>query len=50
VILWAKVQEHERPVARRDLDKVLDELLARAVEPVKIFEEENGRLAGAACA
>jgi hypothetical protein len=29
-------------------DEVLDELLARPIEPVKVLEEENGRLPGAA--
>ena len=49
VVLRAEVQEHERPVAGRDLDDdVLDELLARPIEPVKVLEEEDGRLPGAA--
>ena len=50
VVLGAEVQEHERPVAGRDLDEVLDELLARPIEPVKVLEEDDGWLPGAACA
>jgi len=29
-------------------DEVLDELLARPIEPVKVLEEQDGRLPGAA--
>jgi hypothetical protein len=50
VVLRAEVQKHERPVAGRDLDQVLDELLARLIKPVKVLEEDDGWLAGAACA
>jgi hypothetical protein len=39
LVLGAEVQEHERAVAGRDLDEVLNELVARPIEAVKILQE-----------
>src|SRR5262249_27318785 len=51
VVLWAEVQQHECSITWRNLgDDVLDERLTRLIEPVKIFEEENGGLSGASSA
>ncbi len=49
MVLGAEVHEQEHPVTGRVLDDdVLDELLARPIEPVKILKEDDGRLTGAA--
>jgi hypothetical protein len=51
LILRAEVQENERPVAGHNLSNgVLDDLLARSIKPMKVFEENYGWLPGTACA
>src|SRR5206468_9387514 len=48
VVLGAEVKEQQTAVPGCGVDHVLEECLARAVEPVQILEEEDGRLAGTA--
>src|SRR6266542_3671403 len=48
VVLGAKVEQQQTAASGCSLDHVLEELLARAVEPVKILEEEDGWLPSAA--
>jgi hypothetical protein len=49
VVLGAKVQEHKCAVTGSVFDdEVLDKLLARPIEPVKVLEEKDGWLSGAA--
>jgi hypothetical protein len=49
VVLGTEVEQQERPVGGCDLDDdVLDELLARTIEPVKVLEEDYSRFTGAA--
>src|SRR5262245_25777690 len=50
VILGAEVEQQQTAVSWCSIDHVLEECVARAVEPVKILEEEDGWLPGAASA
>jgi hypothetical protein len=47
VVLGTEVHEHQYPSPGQRFDLVLDKRLAPAVEPVKILEHEQGRLAPA---
>ena len=44
---WPVVAGCKDTVSGCGIDRVLEEFLSRAVEPVKILEEEDGRLPGA---
>jgi hypothetical protein len=47
VVFRAEVEQQQTAVSGCGIDYVLEECLARAIEPVKVLEEEDGRLPGA---